>query len=255
MSNEDALDAGEEDRLPWLEAVEEDEDEGVGLLTLVGGILGVLVVIALVIAGILWMRGEGGAAPDGAELIAAPEEDYRVRPSEAGGMEVEGEGDAAFAASEGGSPEGRIDRSATPEEPVAGTRVASTAGENSGNDAGGQPTGAASARIPASNRQLAESAPRTANGNTAASSGGATAASGRLIQLGAFSSEASANSAWTQLTSQNSALSSLTKSVTSVQAGGRTLYRLRAAASSADTARSLCTRLRNAGQACSVVVN
>lgn len=254
MSNEDALDAREEDRLPWLEAVEEDEDEGVGLLTLIGGILGVLVVIALIIAGILWMRGQDSAAPDGAELISAPEDDYRVRPSEAGGMEVEGEGDAAFAASEGGSPEGRIDRSATPEEPVSGTRVASTAGENSGNGADGQPNGAASARIPASNRQLAESAPR-ASANAAASSGSATAASGRLIQLGAFSSEAAANSAWTQLSSQNNALSSLTKTVTSVQAGGRTLYRLRAAASSRETARSLCTSLRNSGQACSVVVN
>ncbi len=255
MSNDDALDAREEERLPWLEAVEEDEDEGVGLLTLVGGILGVLVVIVLIIAGILWMRGESGAAPDGAELIAAPEEAYRVRPSEAGGMEVEGEGDAAFAASAGGSPEGRIDRSATPEEPVSGTRVASTAGENSGNGADGQPNGAASARIPASNRQLAESAPRTSSGTAAASSSGATAASGRLIQLGAFSSEAAANSAWTQLSSQNSALSSLTKTVTSVQAGGRTLYRLRAAASSREAARSMCTSLRNAGQACSVVVN
>lgn len=255
MSNEEALDAGEEDRLPWLEAVEEDEDEGVGLLTLIGGVLVVLVAIALVIGGILWLRGQDGGASDGAELIAAPEDDYRVRPSEAGGMEVEGEGDATFAASEGGSPEGRIDRSATPEDPVAGTRVAATAGENSSNDAGGQPTGAASARIPASNRQLAESAPRPASGNTAAVSGGATAASGRLIQLGAFSSEAAANSAWTQISSRSSALSSLAKSVSSVQAGGRTLYRLRAAASSREAARTLCTRLRNAGQACSVVVN
>ncbi|MGJ8535887.1 MAG: SPOR domain-containing protein [Parasphingopyxis sp.] len=255
MGNEDALDASDEDRLPWLEAVEEDEDEGVGLLTLIGGILAVLVVIALIIGGILWLRGQDGAAPDGAELIAAPEEDYRVRPSEAGGMEVEGEGDAAFAASEGGSPEGRIDRSATPEEPVTGTRVAATAGENSGNGADGQPTGAASARIPASNRRLAESAPRTSGDNAAASTGGATAASGRLIQLGAFSSEAAANRAWTQMVSQNRALSSLTKSVTPVQAGGRTLYRLRAAASTRDAARSLCSSLRNAGQACSVVVN
>lgn len=253
MSNEDVMDTGDEDRLPWLEAVEEDEEEGVGLLKLIGGVLVVLAAIALVVGGITWVRG--GASPDGAELIAAPEEDYRVRPSEAGGMEVEGEGDAAFAASEGGSPDGRIDRGATPEEPVAGTRVAATAGENSGNDSAGQPTGAASARIPASNRQLAESAPRPAGGSGPAASGGATAASGRLIQLGAFSSQAAANRAWTGLVSRHNTLNSLTKTVTSVQAGGRTLYRLRAAASTREAARSLCTRLRNAGQACSVVVN
>ncbi|MGP1284073.1 MAG: SPOR domain-containing protein [Parasphingopyxis sp.] len=255
MSNEDVLDAREEERLPWLEAVEEDEDEGVSLMKLIGGVLVVLVAIALVVGGIFWLRDWGPAAPDGAELIAAPEEDYRVRPSEAGGMEVEGEGDAAFAASEGGSPQGRIDRSATPEEPVSGRRVAATAGENAGDEAGDRPTGAASARIPASNRSLAESAPRPSGGNAAASSAGATAASGRLIQLGAFSSEAAANRAWTEIGRQNNSLNSLQHSVTPVQAGGRTLYRLRAAASSREAARSLCTRLRNAGQACSVVVN
>ncbi|MEM8696263.1 MAG: SPOR domain-containing protein [Pseudomonadota bacterium] len=255
MSNEDVLDARDEERLPWLEAVEEDEDEGVGLLTLIGGVLVVLAAIALVVGGIFWLRDQDGAAPDGGELIAAPEEDYRVRPSEAGGMEVEGEGDAAFSASEGGSPEGRIDRSATPEEPIAGRRVAATAGENSGNDASGEPTGAATARIPTSNRSLAESAPRSSNDGNASASNGVTAASGRLIQLGAFSSQAAANSAWTQIQRQNNALNSLQHSVTPVQAGGRTLYRLRAAASSREAARSLCGRLRNAGQACSVVVN
>lgn len=247
MGNEDVLDARDEERLPWLEAVEEDDEEGVGLLTLIGGVLVVLLAIALVVGGIFWLRSGGEPAPDGAELIAAPEGDYRVRPSEAGGMEVEGEGDAAFAASEGGSPEGRIDRSATPEEPVAGRRVA--AGET-------EPVaGGSSARIPASNRRLDESAPRPQNADNAASSGGVTAASGRLIQLGAFSSEAAANRAWTQIAGGNNALNSLDHSVSSVQAGGRTLYRLRAAASSREAARSLCSRLRNSGQACSVVVN
>ena len=246
MSDADVLDSDEE-RLPWLEAVEEDEEEGVGLLTLIGGVLAVLVVIALVVAAILWLRGGGEAPPDGAELIAAPEDDYRIRPSEAGGMEVEGEGDAAFAASEGGSPEGRIDRDATPEQPVAGRRVAAGEGETV--------TGGSSARIPASNRRLAESAPATGESASGTSAGAATAASGRLIQLGAFSSEAAANSAWTQIVRSNNALNSLRHSVTPVQAGGRTLYRLRAAASSREAARTLCGSLRNSGQACSVVVN
>lgn len=247
MSNEDVLDARDEERLPWLEAVEEDDEEGVGLVTLIGGVLVVLLAIALVVGGIFWLRGDGDPAPDGAELIAAPEDDYRVRPSEAGGMEVEGEGDAAFAASGGGSPEGRIDRSATPEEPVAGRRVAAGEGEST--------AGGSSARIPASNRRLDESAPRAQSSGGAASSGGVTAASGRLIQLGAFSSEAAANRAWTQISRTNNTLNSLDHSVSSVQAGGRTLFRLRVAASSREAARSLCTRLRNSGQACSVVVN
>ena len=49
MSNEDVMDARDEDRLPWLEAVEEDDEEGVGLFKLIGGVLVVLVAIALVI--------------------------------------------------------------------------------------------------------------------------------------------------------------------------------------------------------------
>lgn len=248
---EDTLDMRDEDRLPWLEAVEEDDDDGISIGKMVGGVLVALIAIALVIGGIFWLRDRNADPANGAELIAAPEEDYRVRPSEAGGMEVEGEGDAAFEASEGGSPEGRIDRNATPEEPVAGRRVAANGGDR---EASG---GDSSARIPASNQRLEEAAPRreTANAGNASRSNVPSASSGRLIQLGAYSSQAAANSAWTEITGRASFLGSLNKTVTSVNAGGRTLYRLRAVAGSADAARQICSRLRSAGEACSVVVN
>lgn len=245
---EDTLDMRDEDRLPWLEAVEEDGDEGISVGKMVGGILLALLAIAVVVGGIFWLRDRNADPADGAELIAAPEEDYRIRPSEAGGMEVEGEGDAAFEASEGGSPEGQIDSNATPEEPVSGRRVASNDGESSGGDS--------TARIPASNQRLDESAPRRESAGTSRSSSNVpSASSGRLIQLGAYSSQAAANAAWAQLTGRRSFLGSLNKTVTSVDAGGRTLYRLRAVASSADAARQACSRLRSAGEACSVVVN
>ncbi len=255
MMTEDTWDqpgnAGE-DRLPWLEAVEEDDEDGIGLGKLIAGILAALLLIAVVIGGIFWLRSNSGNDGDGAELIAAPEEDYRVAPSEAGGMEVEGEGDAAFAASEGESPEGRIDPGAAPEAPVEGRRIERS--EQARRPAAeGDGDGEASARIPATNRRLAESAPQS--GSESSSSGSVSASSGRLIQLGAFSSEAAANQAWSQIRGSNSALGSLNRSVTTVQAGGRTLYRLRAAASSPDAARQICATLRSAGQACSVVVN
>lgn len=249
MMTEDTIDMRDEDRLPWLEAVEEDDDDGIGLGKLIGGILAALAVIAVVIGGIFWLRSNGGNDGDGAELIAAPENDYRVRPSEAGGMEVEGEGDAAFAASEGESPDGRIDPSAAPERPVEGRRIAAS---EQARPPAADGDGAASARIPPNNRRLADSAPQP---GAPAASGGATASSGRLIQLGAYSSQAAANSAWSQISGQQSALGSLNHSVTTVQAGGRTLYRLRAAASSPDAARHLCADLRGAGLACNVVVN
>lgn len=244
MMSDDTM-AIDEDRLPWLEAVEEDDDEGVGIGKLVAGILLALLAVALIVGGIFWLRDRGPAEGGGADLIAAPEGDYRVRPEESGGMEVEGEGDAAFAASEGESPEGRIDPSAVPEEPVEGRRAAAAAEAPAPAAEGAR--GSASARISASRP--------AATPRREAPAGAATAASGRLVQLGAFSSEAAANRAWSTLSSRYDYLGSLDRTVTSVEAGGRTLYRLRADAGSAEAARSLCGRLRVAQEACSVVVN
>jgi len=228
MSDETVLETTNGDRLPWLEAVEDDDGEGgFGLGKMVGVILTAVLAVALIVAGVLFLQSRDGANEGQGELIAAPEEDYRVRPDDAGGMEVEGEGDSAFAASAGDSPEGRINPGAAPEQPVQGRRAAAPAA----------PTVGSTARVPASSGQLAD------------------AASGRLIQLGAYSSEAVANSAWTALGGRYSYLGSLTKTVSTVQSGGRTLYRLRVDAGSAEAARSVCGRLRTAREACSVVVN
>ena len=243
--SEETMDMRDEDRLPWLEAVEEDEAEGLGIGKLLIFILGGLAVVAAVIAIAFWANSGGDETANG-ELIAAPEESYRVRPSEAGGMEVEGEGDTAFAASEGENPDARIDPSAVPEQPVTGRRTAEGSGEASESTT----TGSSSARIPDSSQRIASSTPRRRPDSSAPS-----ASSGRLIQLGAFSSEAAANRAWQSLSGRYDYLSSLDQSVSTVEAGGRTLYRLRAAAGSAEDARRICGRLRVATEACSVVVN
>jgi hypothetical protein len=76
------------------------------------------------------------------------------------------------------------------------------------------------------------------------------AASGPTIQLGAFSSQARATQAWNALSGRFGYLAPLSHSVVPVQAGGRTLYRLRA--TGPDSA-GICGRLRVAGEACSVV--
>ncbi|HEY5713275.1 MAG TPA: SPOR domain-containing protein, partial [Allosphingosinicella sp.] len=75
-------------------------------------------------------------------------------------------------------------------------------------------------------------------------------AGGATIQLGAFSSQAGANSAWSALAGRFRYLAPLGHSVVPVQVSGRTLYRLRA--SGADAA-SVCRRLQVAGEACSIV--
>ena len=110
---------GDEDRLPWLEAVEEeDEREGPSLAKLIGAILIGLVAIGLIVGGLFWLGNRGREGGDG-ELIAAEEGDYKVRPEDRGGMNVTGTDNTSQAASKGDAPAGRIDTGAVPETPVA----------------------------------------------------------------------------------------------------------------------------------------
>lgn len=105
MSNttDDGLNLDDPDRLPWLETADGYEyDNGasplkVALLVLLG-----LAVLAAIVSGIYWaQRNQTGGATGNGELIAAQEGDYKVKPEDAGGKSFEGEGDSAFAASEG----------------------------------------------------------------------------------------------------------------------------------------------------------
>jgi len=71
----------DEDRLPWLEPVEEDYEEG-GVSTgrLILWLTAALVVIALMIGGFLWMRSSEKAASGDGALIKAPDSYYKERP-------------------------------------------------------------------------------------------------------------------------------------------------------------------------------
>jgi hypothetical protein len=221
--NDDELEVSAEDRLPWLEAVEED-DEGSGpsVAKLVAAIVIGLVAIGVIVGGLFWLgnRGEPGGT---GEIIAAPEGDYKVRPADPGGMNVAGEGDTAYAASEGAQPQGNIDVAAIPEAPVTPAPAA--------------PAPAPAPAAPAPQRPAPRPAP-------------APAAGGATIQLGAFSSQAAANRAWTGLAARFRYLAPLAHSVASAQVGGRTVYRLRA---SGPDAASVCRRLRVAGEACTPI--
>lgn len=211
---------GDEDRLPWLEAVEEeDEREGPSLAKLIGAILIGLVAIGLIVGGLFWLGNRGREGGDG-ELIAAEEGDYKVRPEDRGGMNVTGTDNTSQAASKGDAPAGRIDTGAVPETPVA---------------------------RPPRRPQPPAAPPRPAPQPRPAPP---PAAAGPTIQLGAFSSQAAATRAWNALAGRFRYLAPLSHSVVPVQSGGRTLYRLRA--SGADAA-SVCRRLRVAGEACTEV--
>lgn len=99
----DGLGLDDPDRLPWLETADGYEyDEGASPLKVAGLVLGGLALLAAIVGGIYWLqRNQTGAAQGNGELIAAQEGNYKVAPDDREGKTFEGEGDAAFAASEG----------------------------------------------------------------------------------------------------------------------------------------------------------
>lgn len=273
-------DDGEGDALPWLEAV---EDEGGGRRqdggrTVTYVLIGVAV-LALAIAAIgLFTGGGDDTTPIGGDtdVIAAPDGPYKEAPDAPGGMKVEGEGDSVYAAGAGIDPDGTIDLTALPETPA--TRAPSVeagdakivelppaavpakpapkpvevskappANPPAPPAAPARPAQTATAPAAPAKPALAPAPAATAPAATAAASGGYG------LQLGAFSSQASAEAAWKTLSGRFGFLGSLGKSITATPSGGKTLYRLRAMGASKASAESLCARLKVAGEACSVV--
>lgn len=230
----------DEDRLPWLETVEPDEPEGPGAGRIIGAVILGLAVLAVIIFAIFKLQQPAPSA-DG-QLIEAQEGDYKVKPDDPGGLKVNGEGNSAIATSAGkGAGTGAIDLKAVPEAPVAGRRAQGPVkqGEGAHN---------AVAQVPASGGKLVAAAPLTPS----RSGNAATAGGGSLVQLGAFPSESAANAAWTSFSKRFGYIAALGKSVQPVAAGGRTLYRLRVNAGSANQAADICGRLRVAGESCFV---
>ena len=72
------------------------------------------------------------------------------------------------------------------------------------------------------------------------------------MQVGAFSSRAQAEAAWDRLSSSHSALSGQRYRVVEGRADIGTVYRLQALPGDAAAAKSLCGKLKSAGQDCTV---
>src|SRR5688572_7835980 len=97
----DRLDTADEDRLPWLEAVEDEDDEpGVGAGKLIAALIAGLIALGLIVGGVFWLRDRTADGSGEGELIAAPEGNYKQQPETPGGMQVAGQGDVAYSASE-----------------------------------------------------------------------------------------------------------------------------------------------------------
>ncbi|HEV7661294.1 MAG TPA: SPOR domain-containing protein [Allosphingosinicella sp.] len=213
---EDEIVLADEDRLPWLEAVEEDQDEGgPSVAKLAAAILIGLVAIGVIVGGLYWLgnRGQSGA---GNQVITAEKGDYKQRPANPGGMNVSGEGSTSFQASEGGQPKANL------------------------NTGGGAPV-----PTPAPAQPPARPGPAPAPARPAPAP--APAASGPSIQLGAFSTPAAAENAWRELARRFGYLAPLAHRVVAGPSGNRTVHRLFA---SGPNARNVCGRLTAAGEQC-----
>lgn len=232
-----------EDRLPWLETVQPDDERPARPWGRI--VLGLAVALLAVFALVLGIRSYRQHQLGGnGELIAAQEGDYKVKPDDPGGLRIPGEGTTAISTSagrDGGT--GAIDLKALPEAPVAATRPA----------AGPSPVAAVGgghntvSQVPARGGRLV-AAPPVAVPRAATAGGGG----GSLVQLGAFPSEATANAAWASYSKRFSYVAALGKSVQTVSLGGKTLYRLRVNAGSANAAADICGRLKVAGEPCFV---
>lgn len=227
----------DEDRLPWLEPVDEvgEEDGGSPVRWLVP-LLGLLVLAALAVGGVWWWQNREVTPTGSGELIAAPEGPYKVKPAEEGGMKIEGQGEVAFETSEGGAPKGSLDVNAVPEAPMDRAPATPTPGPS--------PKAGASASIAEGGQVVAKAppAPDVPEGPA-----------GSTIQLGAYPSQDSARKTWDQMSKRFAYLAERTETIVKAEVNGRTYYRLRVGTGSAADAKDVCARLRVAGENCLVV--
>jgi hypothetical protein len=233
-------DIGDEDRLPWLESVEPDEERGGQALRVVGLVIIGLVAIAALVFAIHWVTSHHHAAGGNGALITAPEGDYKVKPQQPGGMKAEGEGAQALATSQGAdNATAAIDLTAVPETPIAGKPA--TPGQQPAQRGGAH----VAAAVPSSGGALKAEAPVTAPRAMAAAE-----ANGSVVQLGAYPDQATANAQWKRMSTRFSYLAPLGQSVEAAEVNGRKVYRLRVNAGSAGAAKQLCGKLKVAGEAC-----
>ncbi|MCT2559693.1 SPOR domain-containing protein [Tsuneonella sp. YG55] len=208
--------ADDDERLPWLESGDEDdEDEGAESGRILGFAVLALLALAAFIGGIWWFGNrsqESEVVADGS-TIEAPDGPYKTRPTDPGGKQFEGTGNLAPAVGEGRETEGRI-ADATPAPSI--------------------------------------DAPRASDSPPASTASEAKAASGTVVQVGAYSTRADAEAGWQKLQRQTEHLNGVSHRVVQGQADIGTVFRLQAIAGDAGAASRLCTALKGDGVACQV---
>lgn len=222
MSDERSFD----EPLPWLTPVEdEDEPRGISARRMIVALAVVLLAALIIAATFFWMGRRDTVVSGPPELIKAPPGPYKVKPANAGGLDVSGESETAFETSAGEDKDSQLDLNKLPETPVAKPPKAAEAPPKT---------------IPPKETKT----PVTQEAPEPKSTGG----SGSIVQLGAFANQAQAERAWTALSSRFPSVASLSKMIVPFSGG----IRLRAGAASPADARQVCQTLKAAGENCFV---
>jgi hypothetical protein len=214
----DQRSAYDDGQLPWLQAVEdEDEPRGLSARKMLAALLVVLLAAGLVAATFFWLGRRDTAVSGPPELIKAEPGPYKIKPPNPGGLDIAGESETAFETSAGEDKDAQLDLSKVPEAPVAKPKPEPKAVEP------------AAAKPPAP-----EPKP--------------SGAPGTVVQLGAFANQAQAERAWTALSARFPSVAAMTKLIVPFPGG----IRLRASASSPAEAKQACQALKAAGENCFV---
>ena len=204
------------ERLPWLESDDEDEDLAIDTGRIVTFALGTAVVVILVAIAAWWMLGrpaEQRLLADGS-TIEAPDEPYRTRPENPGGMQVAGTGDTSFAVAEGQQVDARLARSEVPAPSI-------------------------DLALEAEEEEQAAPAPTPTP-------------SGIGVQVGAYSTHAQAQAGWSTLVARMEPLQGRNHRVVEGQTDSGRVFRLQAVAGDLADANALCSAIKAAGGDCQV---